>query len=1059
MKPIRLILTTALFVLSCACMQVEPDMTLDAESRHIIVATLESETKTVLSAPDSKGIYYPYWSGGDAIAVYADGINVADQYSLVDGAGTARATFAGRISGESLVGLYPYSFKTEEGFHNGKLTIELPSVQSYAEGSFATDTYPMVAIGDGGALSFNNLCSVLKFSMTGDDIVQSVRFVAHDSGMSVNGKADVVFSDGSGPELKMKGDGTNVITLDCGYVILDPSVPTDFFMVIPPGTYTGGFSLEIKTFKGTVTKTTKSDVTFLRSQFRSVPTFKGGANGEFDVDNLPYNQIWYECNWQLTFNDDAFDQPIVSHTFENGKGRIRFAGPVTSIRDNAFSGCWEMTAIHLPNTITSIGHNAFWNAGITSFRTPDSLKEVGSYCFSYCYNLTEFRGKWASADGKAIILEDSTMVAYVPNAVTENLVIPEGVRGIGATVFYNSQSLVNVVIPEGVEFINISCFAYCYSLETVSLPSSLNNVENQVFYYCQKLREFKGSSGLIRGGCCLVMDGHLRAFAGAGVSDFIVPNGVYYIDWGIFNGWEELKSITFPGSLKSCSSPISENCPKLEWFYGNGATSDHHCLVLNGSLVGVTTICPSDYVIPGDAGIIRVSGSILQNNSSIRRLTVPDDVEVIDGYAFYAMPELKSLILPAKLKQCGWDIFGADNELETIYVRAFSPPSFNENEWAHVGHDGLIVYVPKGSENQYKSAKGWSNYAQYITGYNYTDIDSPDYYVSKDYSRDGDVRILQSATEGAGIPIVLMGDAFSDRQIASGVYDSVIGKMVDAFFSEEPYTTLRPMFDIYAVTVVSATEGYDNPGHALEGWFGDGTVVGGSDERCVEYARKAVGEDKINNTLIIVAMNAKAYAGTCYMYYPINGDYGEGLSVAYFPLGTDDEMLAQLVRHEAGGHGFSKLADEYAYDYMGTIPQSEIDNCMAQVPYGWWKNCDFTSDPASVKWSRFLSDERYKNDGLGCFEGGFTYWRGVWRPTENSIMRYNTGGFNAPSREAIWYRAHKLAYGDSWEYDYEAFVSYDAKNLKASGSVVSSTGPRRELVPTHPPVVVKKRWN
>ena len=44
------------------------------------------------------------------------------------------------------------------------------------------------------------------------------------------------------------------------------------------------------------------------------------------------------------------------------------------------------------------------------------------------------------------------------------------------------------------------------------------------------------------------------------------------------------------------------------------------------------------------------------------------------------------------------------------------------------------------------------------------------------------------------------------------------------------------------------------------------------------------------------------------------------------------------------------------------------------------------------------------------------------------MMNLNKGKFNAPFREAIYYRIHKLAYGASWKYDYETFVSWDAKN-------------------------------
>ncbi|MBR5035318.1 MAG: hypothetical protein IKX71_08430, partial [Bacteroidales bacterium] len=55
---------------------------------------------------------------------------------------------------------------------------------------------------------------------------------------------------------------------------------------------------------------------------------------------------------------------------------------------------------------------------------------------------------------------------------------------------------------------------------------------------------------------------------------------------------------------------------------------------------------------------------------------------------------------------------------------------------------------------------------------------------------------------------------------------------------------------------------------------------------------------------------------------------------------------------------------------------------------------------------------------------------GIWRPSQTSIMATNEGGFNAPSREAIYYRMHKLAFGREWEYDFETFVEYDAVNRR-----------------------------
>ena len=74
-------------------------------------------------------------------------------------------------------------------------------------------------------------------------------------------------------------------------------------------------------------------------------------------------------------------------------------------------------------------------------------------------------------------------------------------------------------------------------------------------------------------------------------------------------------------------------------------------------------------------------------------------------------------------------------------------------------------------------------------------------------------------------------------------------------------------------------------------------------------------------------------------------------------------------------------------------------------------------------------------------------------------MRHNTGGFNAPSREAIYYRIHKLAYGDSWQYDYEKFVEYDAINRKIGAEQAAThTMVLRQFEPTAPPVVINKNW-
>lgn len=384
-----------------------------------------------------------------------------------------------------------------------------------------------------------------------------------------------------------------------------------------------------------------------------------------------------------------------------------------------------------------------------------------------------------------------------------------------------------------------------------------------------------------------------------------------------------------------------------------------------------------------------------------------------------------------------------------------------------VDKDGYIVFIDDYTVNP-NTYEEYRYYDQYSFSHKRSELEpfliglfTPDLYTSTDYSADGNVHTLQSASKGQGVNVVLMGDAFSDRLIADGTYKDVMEKAAEALFSEEPYKSYKDYFNVYYIDVVSKNEAYYGE-TALSTWYGSGTAVGGNDEKVFQYASTVLSNEQLDDALLIVMMNRDYYAGTCYMYYPYSGDYGRGPAVAYFPTSSDTVTFNGLVSHEAGGHGFAKLADEYAYENMGAIPEDEIQIRNALVPFGWWKNADFTGDPLEVKWAQFIADNRYDDENIGCYEGAFTYWTGAWRPTDASIMRYNTGGFNAPSRYAIWYRIHKLAYGEEWQGTYEDFVEYDKVN-RTPAAVARRNQQRRNFVekdfePLAPPVIINQDW-
>ncbi len=330
------------------------------------------------------------------------------------------------------------------------------------------------------------------------------------------------------------------------------------------------------------------------------------------------------------------------------------------------------------------------------------------------------------------------------------------------------------------------------------------------------------------------------------------------------------------------------------------------------------------------------------------------------------------------------------------------------------------------------------------SGYVLNVLDDKQEDQSSDYSQDGTVLRLQQATRGSGIDLVFMGDGYNDRSIASGDYDEVMRKVVAHFFTEEPAKSFQEYFNVYSVRVVSPYSDIGYGESTLKTHFGEGTLVIGDNDKCFEYARKVSGID-LTKALVTVILNTEMYAGTCYLY-------SDNAAIAYFPLGTDDAMFGQLINHEAVGHGFGKLLDEY--DYPGTITPAALANFQAESAMGWGQNVDVTADPSQVKWASFISDARYPE--VSVYEGAYTYRYGAYRPTYNSIMRDNTGGFNAPSRNAIYKRVMDIS---GTGYSYDNFIAYDAINrtpaAAATRSAQSSRVDPKTFVPLHPPVVVK----
>lgn len=378
--------------------------------------------------------------------------------------------------------------------------------------------------------------------------------------------------------------------------------------------------------------------------------------------------------------------------------------------------------------------------------------------------------------------------------------------------------------------------------------------------------------------------------------------------------------------------------------------------------------------------------------------------------------------------------------------------------------------IPGKSLFTLKYSDGWKR----GTNYNYR---------SKDFSDDGLVVQLQKASVDNGINVVFMGDGFSDRQVSDGLYHEVMMQGYEAFFLEEPYKSFKHFFNIYYVVAVSEQEGC--PEHmytrntAFKTYFGPETHVGGDDEIVKQYTYKVpvlmdANEDFLTS---IVMMNSSKHAGTCWMHAPQN-DYtsAQGYAVGYFPAMASFEKMSEVLNHEANGHAFGKLADEYVNEVANSCPNVEYYH----EEYRWYMNVDTQSDPALTLWSEFYVGDYITKEGIGAYLGANAAptYAGFYRPTYNSIMRDNTDGFNAPSRKEIYVRMHKLVYGEEWTWEdhKDEFLAWDAMfgmpdqptaatSSAAPGAYVTNAGSDENeiitivepFVPLAPPVIIEKK--
>ena len=121
--------------------------------------------------------------------------------------------------------------------------------------------------------------------------------------------------------------------------------------------------------------------------------------------------------------------------------------------------------------------------------------------------------------------------------------------------------------------------------------------------------------------------------------------------------------------------------------------------------------------------------------------------------------------------------------------------------------------------------------------------------------------------------------------------------------------------------------------------------------------------------------------------------------------------------------------------------------------YNWMLNVDDNDSKNKVLWSAFISNSSFASENIGIYEGGFTDSIGIYRPTEDSMMRGNQSPFNAPSRKAIYDRILLLG-EDKAPSTLDEFSEFDSRHkpTRWSYATTRSQAPQQQRW-LDPPVI------
>lgn len=294
----------------------------------------------------------------------------------------------------------------------------------------------------------------------------------------------------------------------------------------------------------------------------------------------------------------------------------------------------------------------------------------------------------------------------------------------------------------------------------------------------------------------------------------------------------------------------------------------------------------------------------------------------------------------------------------------------------------------------------------------------------------------KTASTADALNIVIVGDGYQKKDLQKGgKFQRAAESAASAFFGVEPYKSFEDRFNVYMVAYESAQEGVSvENGTTVDTYFdayikgGGNTYVnllGGDYTSVINVLKNDLGwsdDATYYRTIVLMLINTSEGVGSNAAIH--RASYGNSstlgepyASMTLAMVAANTSETSNLVRHEAGGHAFGRLGDEY--------PGKTYGNDLSDFhKIGWYRNV--TIDQNAWNWNQFSGLAGYE-DVTYYMPSGANFWCPTPH-TSNSIMYNNLNRFNAPSRQIIYERIIRQTEG-AGAYSWNGFLEYDKRNL------------------------------